>query len=78
VDVSLPKQLLSNLDANTDHGSIYDGSQMANRLGGHVLDRSYFGVDPRTNAPEGPHPMNMNEVLELELEILLLIVRNLP
>jgi hypothetical protein len=63
------------LDPDSD-GSVYDGSFLAKKLGWRVLNRSYFGVNPRTHDPEGAHPMN--EVLELELEMLLLMIRNLP
>lgn len=57
-------------------GSFFDGSRLAGTLGWDILDRTFFGMDPHTLQPEGAHPMN--EVLELELEILLLIIRNIP
>ena len=54
-------------------GDLYDGSRVAKKLGWDIFDRSKL-VNAK-GKHEGAHPMN--EVLEIELEILLLILRNL-
>lgn len=63
---------LKNSDPDSS-GDLYDGSLVAEKLGWDIFDRSIL-----VNAEgdhEGAHPMN--EVLEIELEILLLILRNM-
>ena len=50
------RNFFTKLDANAANSAKYDGSRLAKRLGWHVLDRSYFGRDPRTHAPQGPIP----------------------
>ena len=63
------------LHFNDSDNQPYDGSYRAKNLGWNFFDRTYFGKLPES-PPEGPHPMNV--VLEVELEMLLLIISNLP
>ena len=65
---------LLRFDPDHMHASIYDGTESARNLGWDIFDRSNL-VNLKGDHSDA-HPMN--EILEVELELLLMLIRNLP